>query len=134
VSIWTHIAGLIRVDWLPLYSEKKVMYFLQRILSKDIPMGSEGGIKWRIQRIRDSPYPVLFANIVLWGDLRDFGISDIEKIEKWLKKVALKMDFANLPIRQGVVEVQVEFQNRIIYYYQSKQWRKIEGSRGGTYA
>ena len=124
MSIWTHVAGIIRVDWLPIkITFDEAMKTVKKIVETDVPAGTEGPIKFYYQKVI-SGYTVLLTNVVIYGDLRSFD--DIDKIESWFRRVVSELD-NEFMIRQAVLDVYTESSARYIFYYDNKTVRKIKG-------
>lgn len=78
MSVWTHVAGVIRVDCIRCICEQPE--FNKIFDACNIPMGSEGPLDFRV--IENPEKDSLAAyTVVIFGDLRDFGSKDISKIE-----------------------------------------------------
>ena len=155
MSRWTHIAGVIRLDYAVFtyegqqaYVEKiktivgKQMKFDDETVEEEwndafdrpLPMGSEGSLQYEI--VLDNPIKetderrfcadMPFGSVVFYGDLRDFGaIEDIEKTKAWFKSLLTNEE---LGIRQAVLTIDDEYSNRItiITEYGECKMRKVE--------
>lgn len=109
MSVWTHIAGVIRVDCIRGISEPKFnKIFIKSLWGEhnpdcNMPMGSEGSLDFRVIENPDRDSIAAYT-VVIFGDLRDFGAEDIHIIEKWWNKVLEQCDM----VRQGVLQIQPE--------------------------
>ena len=117
MSVWTHVAGLIRIDvlrfedinYIPIIEESLKKTFgevfgfndewpdEETIKNSKIPWGSEGTLKYIIT---ENPYKSSMAafDVIIKGDLRDYD--DLDYIIEWFKN-GLK-DFS---VRQAVITV-----------------------------
>ncbi len=117
MSIWTHVTGVVRIDGHPMLFPKAKMERLKTILGPistfdepddrcTIPAGSEGSLRYAlIEYGSGMPWVVL----VIWGDLRDFD--DASKVFMWMFDKIKEID---LPIRDGVLQIEVEGKQPII--------------------
>lgn len=96
---WTHVTGTIRLD---RNAPDEVLDF--QFLKRNVPTGLH-------YRIRHSPKLLNFYNIMVYGDLQDFGESDIPVFQKWLEPIIW-----NYTIRQLVMHVFVEHGKHHIFY------------------
>jgi len=129
MSVWTHIAGIIRIDQLPLgpqMTEKEV----EKLVSTGSPEGSEGGLTIRAHRtqvLTRAGGPLCWGFVSAAGDLRDFGSSDLPKVTKWLEDVVgrLTARFGVL-IRQAIFLVEPEDAQPVVYVLQENNtWRSL---------
>ena len=111
MSVWTHVAGVIRVDCLRCIFEQPDFnkIFVKELWNEDtfgvcnMPMGSEGSLDFRV--IENPEKDSLAAyTVVIFGDLRDFGVADIHIIEDWWNRVLEQCGM----IRQAVLQIQPE--------------------------
>ena len=150
MSVWTHVAGSVRIDAFMEYFQtlKEVEDILGKPTSYEdtiqewdrckLPMGSEGSIQYRIIQsgmqetnkegnITSSDAAAFVVNF--WGDLRDFETKDVKKIETWWSDLLLNHD---LMIRQAVLLVETEGGNPRVFIhkdhpsYDPKQAKIIE--------
>lgn len=130
MSLWTHFAGIVRVDTLcgdDTESMKAVTNNIKGVLGKIItyedlceadideelqtplPNGREGSLRYQV--LESEGRSVITHIVVLWGDLRDYGYNgDKEFVKDWWKKTLnaiLKIDGV-FSIRQAVLNVGVE--------------------------
>ena len=120
MSVWTHVAGVIRVDSmrgvLPTPDFDKI--FIKSLWGDtnencNMPMGSEGSLDFRI--IENPEKDSLAAyTVVIFGDLRDFGVDDIPEIKDWWARVLKKCRM----IRQAVLQIQPADGDEIILKYE----------------
>lgn len=110
MSVWTHIAGCIRVDSLPFMQQpdfKKI--FVKELWDEkdegecNMPNGSEGSLDYRIVR-NPNPDAMSAYTVLIFGDLRDFGKGDRNEIEEWWNRVLKECGM----IRQAVLQVVFE--------------------------
>ena len=107
MSVWTHVAGCIRVDsfrFMPQPDFKKI--FVKELWDEkdegecNMPNGSEGSLDYRIIR-NPNPDAMSAYTIAILGDLRDFGKEDKEELVNWWNKVLNECSM----IRQAVLQV-----------------------------
>jgi len=111
MSVWTHVAGVIRVDCLRCLGKKPDFnkIFVSELWNEDtfgacnMPMGSEGSLDFRVieNPNRDS---LAAYTVVIFGDLRDFSVANIPEIEDWWNKV---LDQCGC-VRQAILQIQPE--------------------------
>lgn len=132
MSTWTHINGNIRLDFLGMTSlpndkdewesflgEKKRLETLlgpqtpsnrdidDSNVSYQIPEGSEGTIRYEIipeVNTRNGVRKVRFINIILTGDLRDYGTENVKELFYWWQETLEKLE----RVRQAVILVEPE--------------------------
>lgn len=128
MSVWTHVAGLIRIDSLPLaglpYLHAEA---LERLFLMGVPGGSEGPLRVVAWKARPLPESVVWGYLAIDGDLRDFGAEDLPKIPAWLNDVC-RIVFTpdnNAVLRQGVVQAEVEGAGAKVWAYdpEAEEWR-----------
>ncbi len=117
MSVWTHVAGIIRVDGLRSDDTKPDW---DKIIGKELgwgdpheiwddydknpeafmPCGSEGSLK---KVIWENPNKSSLASytVSIFGDLRDYG--DLAEIKKWFERVCSK-----LWVRNAVITAECE--------------------------
>jgi len=137
MSIWTHVAGCIRIDGFIDQSgsedgevtEKinssmgKIINFADKDYTTTIPCGSEGSLKYKWLR-NDHSGATNIGQILIWGDLRDY--SNVDEIEKWLTEIVTNLDKNHFYLRDGIVSVDVESdEEKFIFNYSGKTWEKI---------
>jgi len=126
MSRWTHVAGIIRVDAIPIAPVMGSLKEVRRIFSENIPEGSEGPLGFDIIPYPNYEYNVCFCMVVIWGDLRDFGsIEEIEQIVNWIEERCRKLKEKYYIIRQGVVQIDDEYGNLVIMHTTGEEWDKM---------
>jgi hypothetical protein len=109
MSIWTHIAAIIRVDsvgHIVGVPDGTVEVGIKSIVKQSpIPSGTEGPAHWRFMRI-ESEYSPVFGNIVFWGDLRDYD--DAVEIQEWLHDIIKTLESGGLGVRGFAGSIEVE--------------------------
>src|SRR4030067_305874 len=125
MSRWSHVAGVIRIDALPLHSNcdvewvaeveknlgKIVLFNSPRRLwdlpiTEKTPMGSEGGIQYTIN-LTGNKNSLTRGTITIFADLRDFGsLKDTKTIVSWLNNAFEKIK--SCYIRQAIIQVEDE--------------------------
>lgn len=111
MSVWTHVAGVIRVDCLRCLGKKPDFnkIFVSEVWNENtfgtcnMPMGSEGSLDFRVIENPNSASLAAYT-VVIFGDLRDFGAEDIHKIEDWWDNVLEQCGM----IRQAILQIQPE--------------------------
>ena len=113
MSIWTHVAGLIRIDTIQIpgaYVDEdnlvtrlgKISTFEEPVETK-VPIGSEGSLRYEIIDTDITGNSMTKWAIAIWGDLRDFDENDTDSIIKWIKKVT-----EGLMVRNGILTIETE--------------------------
>lgn len=109
MSVWTHVAGVIRVDCLRCIGEPEFnKIFIKSLWGEhnsdcNMPSGSEGSLDFRVIENPDKDAIAAYT-VVIFGDLRDFGVDDIHKIEDWWDNVLEECGM----IRQAILQIQPE--------------------------
>ena len=130
MSQWTHINASIRFDGIQgteLLPTEKELGKICRWGDKDdshwenpdLPCGSEGSLEYKI--ILNPDQNSLAAMVVVfYGDLRDYD--DVDEIIDYFNKIV-----KNKSIRSGILEIDLEYENILIYQFDesSKTWKKI---------
>ena len=137
MSIWTHVAGCIRVDgFIDLSGSEdagvkekinssmgKIINFADEDYTTIVPCGSEGSLKYKWLR-NDHTSAINIGQLLIWGDLRDY--SNVDEIEKWLTEIVTNLDKNHLYLRDGIVSVDVESdEEKFIFNYTGQIWEKI---------
>jgi len=99
MSIWTHVAAVIRVDALRLAGFPKGRDLLTA-LAKDLPCGSEGPLEYTI-RVNPEHHHLAAYVVTIFGDLRNYGSA--QPVIDWLQEVT-----RGQMVRQGLAEISVE--------------------------
>jgi len=142
MSVWTHVAGIIRVDGLRIDGDTKPNW--DKIIGKELkwedpheiwddcdknpeafmPCGSEGSLK---KVIWENPNKSSLASytVSVFGDLRDY--SNLVEIEKWFAKVCNK-----LWVRNAVITAGCEIGSRFTAYWDEAK-EKLVVLDGGKY-
>ena len=134
MSIWTHIAGNIRIDALAFLGTKFVDELKVNIGSScsfsdetevwdkcTVPTGSEGSVQYKIISYGE-PTHLAWGSVQVWGDLRDFDSP--QEIFDWVQRICSGIEYS---VRQCAVFVEVEDAGRYFIYLDSEAER---GSRG----
>lgn len=125
MSIWTHVAGIIRIDHLrsldikpaPDFDNifKKFIYDenvdyeidydnqKQKWIECNMPKGSEESLDYRVIE-NPNENDICAYTVAIFGDLRDFGKDDVNKIKEWWKDTLSKFDM----VRQAILQIQPE--------------------------
>lgn len=107
MSIWTHVAGIIRID--DTRFDGSNVKRIKEIVKDSLPYGSEGSLKFEVC---ESPeHSSIAAYVVsIFGDLRDFDSSS--EVIDWFKGVCCKIDEMNsddiILIRQATITSRTE--------------------------
>jgi len=130
MSDWTHVAGIIRLDHLPLLqlggplSESTV----EMLVRSGSPRGSEGGLDIKVvktQVMTPTGGPLVWGWISFTGDLRDFGPEDSNIIFAWLSKFSKELVARKAIIRQGIVAVEIESEDHErVYSWHDDHWEE----------
>lgn len=108
MSQWTHVAGAIRFDSLPIEPIKsEAARAIKAALEDGVPTGSEGPLQIRPGGT-DSERSINTENVLIYGDLRHFGAEDVPEIEAWFKRV-VEDSGRSFTIRQATLLVEVEY-------------------------
>jgi len=124
MSIWTHVAGVIRIDGF----NSKTKEDFEKILGKEInweddwddlrlkynkflPNGSEGSLNFTVWE-NPEENSLDCNTITIFGDLRDYD--NIKEIEEWFKEILYN---SGLMIRQAIIAIECEDgRNKIVHY------------------
>lgn len=135
MSIWTHVAGIIRIDVLvlrPTSAESYRKEFEERfgkISTFDdpcdtiIPKGSECSLQYRICDSNDDSCMARF-HVDIWGDLRDYDKGDTPEIVEWIKKAT-----KGLAIRDAVISIHTEGHKPDMLFRTDGEWEFIAGEK-----
>lgn len=118
MSMWTHVAGCIRIDAIRLDDEifdqyvnyiKKRLGTIETYLDEHqegnpLPRGSEGSLEYNIL-INPKKNDMAAIVVTVWGDLRDFYESDVPKIETWFNNL---ISDEEIWIRGAILGIYVE--------------------------
>lgn len=122
MSVWTHVSGNIRIDWLFLGSESEedavnqiresfgdtVTFDTLGLISCSVPCGSEGSLQYKVV-INEGSNSISFCNVVIWGDLRDYD--DYQEIFDWIKDSCKKF-----MVRGCAVSIEIEYDSTYLVY------------------
>jgi len=126
MSIWTHVAGIVRVNdfrfdeskinWNKVFgreirfdSSDRTWHEYAKHPEKFMPCGSEGSLQRSVWVNPDNSHVAAYT-ISIFGDLRDY--SDTDKIIAWFKESCDKMW-----VRQACITVQCEAGDKQTYTY-----------------
>ena len=120
MSQWTHVAGCIRYD---AFAEdlpaKKILGkpfgfndYPDNPEDRGIPYGSEGSIQYSVYTNPDESC-LARHTVSIWGDLRNFGVEDVDSIRNWFEK-ATSAEATLLLVRDAILEINIEFKNEMI--------------------
>ena len=120
MSIWTHVSGVIRLDSL------RVVYDITPEINKcfkpvrfedpikmwekcNMPRGSEGSLQYMVQENPDES-TIASHIVVIYGDLRDYGIDRETEIVTWWRKVLKQMNSLRgcVGVRNAVLSAKFE--------------------------
>lgn len=129
MSIWTHVAAIIRIDSIKGFdigpqSKEELEKVLGPVAEFDgtdeewnactLPCGSEGSLQYVIWENEDEHCVSAFT-VSVFGDLRNYD--ETESIEKWFNEFCGK--FSGL-IRQAVCLAEVEYGETKIFQYKEE--------------
>lgn len=106
MSVWTHVAGVIRVDSIRVFmpDPKFDKIFVKSLWGdtniSNMPTGSEGSLDYRIIENPDEDSMSAYT-VVIFGDLRDYGANRIEDIKDWWEHVLSEFEI----VRQAVLQI-----------------------------
>jgi len=124
MSIWTHVAGVIRFDSLrdlmpgrmwtpnlgtPAYYEDEGLNLVGDWDKCDVPHGSEGSLRWQIW---DNPSKNSMAShtVSIWGDLRDY--ENVQEVVDYFNRITKGQH-----VRQACFTVEVEYREPRTFVY-----------------
>ena len=147
MSKWTHLAGLVRIDYIghlvnrfQPFGEKYII----DVFKEGRPMGSEIGALLHVNHWKQCDIYELKRDAVdencegaaYWGDLsisadlRDFGEekSDIDSVVEWFKKACVELCelYKGAFIRQAILQIEVEYGNTFVVSYVGNKWQIAE--------
>jgi len=115
MSQWTHVNGLIRIDGIPgmnikpdfgkmctsdMLDDMSYDEWGQVYEECDVPCGTEGSLHYKVHEVGSG---MVWCNVSIWGDLRDYGSEGIDKIVQWIKERTYEQ-----MIRQASIMIEVE--------------------------
>ena len=117
MSIWTHIAGTIRIDDMSNIFDSLKKKDLSKIFIRDtyyhsnpngnLPSGSEGSIDVEFVERPEDKGTEYMKTIVFFGDLRDYDNNDCKEVKEWWYSIPRKLGKDCL-IRQAILQVKPE--------------------------
>lgn len=120
MSVWTHVSGMIRLDYwtfeeggLKGYEDLEKMFKTSTHENNwkkgcNMPCGSEGSLFCKFIYNSDESC-VNVCQISFWGDLRDYDSKDVDReFHQWLNKIVKKLEKKNYLVRQLVFLVESE--------------------------
>lgn len=136
MSVWTHVAGIIRVDELRLVDDAKPDW--DKIIGKELnwedpheiwadydknpeafmPCGSEGSLKKVIWENPDKSSLASYT-VSVFGDLRDYD--NFAEIKEWFAGVCSK-----LWVRDAVITANCELGTRFVAYWDTVEEKLIK--------
>ena len=127
MSVWTHVAGLIRFDAIRIFETTHPTEWIgpTNLWDEDndtstIPSGSEGSLEYTV--IENPEMSALSAYAVsIYGDLRDFS-NELE-IFDWLNTIT-----EGRMVRQGIVTCSIENAGTFVFVFNEalKEWTSTE--------
>lgn len=123
MSVWTHVAGVIRVDTITRTDAPSLgnTAFFEDDLSiwdkVDVPWGSEGSI--HIENFCDkTETSIARYHYHIWGDLRDFDNENVmEQFPTFLNRIVIRLKEKNAWIRQAIIQCEVEYWGTVLFTY-----------------
>lgn len=120
MSRWTHIAAIFRLDSFDRISDeeirkifgkevtwKQLISYNERDNEKTLPMGSEGTLQMNIWHNPDKGC-IASTSVSVFGDLRDYGGEDIEKLKEWFNGCCNN----EFRVRQAVIQIIDEYADK----------------------
>ena len=127
MSVWTHVAGIVRVDGIVCFGDidfdkvfgKECLWNSNDDIWNDadlnphnyMPMGSEGSLNKSVW-INPDTYCMARYTVSVFGDLRDYD--DSKAIIEWFENSCDKV-----AVRQAVLTIEVEGKKPIVYHYRN---------------
>ena len=134
MSRWTHVSGLIRVDAFSLFRQQ-TLADVYEAFNKNIPTGSEGPLKIEVHKTKQEG-SLVFCNVSIYGDLRDFGAEgDIKAVIRWIKNACEHLEEKAMWVRQAVIQIDDEEGNYVLLHQSAisndweEDWKYKEGER-----
>ena len=134
VSQWTHIAGIIRLDSIldlivkPEYRQQLEPQMpnqpthIKPCLERDLPLGSEGPVKYDILKTRNEESgSIVWGHVAIWGDLRDYN--EAATIHRWVDGVCQRLIGAKFVIRDVVMSINVEGKENLLLAWHHEEER-----------
>lgn len=124
MSIWTHVAGVIRIDGITGATPKPQLGNICTFYSDpdewnkcDVPKGSEGSLQYSLWENPNDSHAAKYT-VSVFGDLRDYD--SIEGIVAYFKRISKRQI-----IRQGMFSVKVEGKETKNFIYSEDDWVEI---------
>ena len=121
MSIWTHVAGVVRIDGIagltpePQFGNTCTFYSDPDDWDKcDVPRGSEGSLQYSVWENPQGSHAAKYT-VSVFGDLRDFD--SVEEIVSYFNRIS-----EGQIIRQGMFSVEVEGQETKNFIYSEDAW------------
>ena len=115
MSVWTHVAGTIRIDDLGVLIGQLTDFL--KVFIRDtwthpnengnMPTGSEGSLDVEVIERNEEELAAYFKTVAVFGDLRDFDKEKCNSIREWWKNISKRCGKTCL-IRQAVLQVTPE--------------------------
>lgn len=112
MSVWTHVAGTIRIDDFGVLVGQPTDFL--KVFIRDtwthpnkngnMPTGSEGSLDVEFIERNEEDSAAYFKTISIFGDLRDFNKEDCNLIREWWKNISMYCG-EKCFIRQAVLQV-----------------------------
>lgn len=119
MSQWTHVAAIFRLDSFGTISDESIYKGFGKEVTwnnlcnydelddtKTLPMGSEGTLEMSIWHNPDKNC-MASTTVSVFGDLRNYGGSDIDKLKEWFNECCEKF-----LVRQAVMHVIDEYADK----------------------
>ena len=113
MSIWTHVAGIIRIDDMRCFHTKNPKCEIKKVINTT-PTGSEGGLKYNIYINPNKTHLAAYV-VSIWGDLRDYKNSD--EVKNWFMDLCDKLGETFCGIRNAVITIEVDGNETITEIY-----------------
>ena len=120
MSIWTHVAGCIRVDSVDTLYDitpeiKKIFKSCSFGSPREdwdncnMPCGTEGSVQWSLW-VNPDKSAMASHVITLFGDLRGYASSNEKDITLWWKKVLVKLNTCkgSFGVRDAIISIRFE--------------------------
>ena len=135
MSVWTHVAGVVRIDTIRCLNNVKPNF--NKIFGKEclwdsknsiwddmnkkpsdyMPCGSEGSLRKIIWDNPNKNHASAYT-VTIFGDLRDY--EDTEYIVRWFKNCLKKCEEYNCWIRQATITVRTEGLESVTWTWKDK--------------